>query len=61
MGGSAEEPIHVFFNEQSKFRKQAGAWLWKKPVQAQSMLGLCLFITILLGAAYEKDLIRLEI
>ena len=45
-----------FFYKQSKFRKQAGACLWKKFVQAQSMLALCLFIKILLGVCLQKRL-----
>ena len=45
-----------FFYEQSKFRKQAGACLRKKLVQAQSMLALCLFIKILLGVCLRKRL-----
>ena len=45
-----------FFNKQSKFRKQAGACLWKEPVQAQSMFALCLFIKILLGVCLRKRL-----
>ena len=39
----------TFFYKQSKFRKQAWACLWKKLVQAQSMLALWLLIKILLG------------
>ena len=42
------------FYKQLKFRKQAGACLWKKLVLAQSMLALCLFIKILLGACLRK-------
>ena len=42
------------FYKQLKFRKQAGACLWKKLVLAQSMLALCLFINILLGACLRK-------
>ena len=45
-----------FFYKQSKFRKQAGVCLWKKLVQAQSMLALCLFIKILLGVCLRKRL-----
>ena len=45
-----------FFYKQSKFRKQAGACLWKKLVQAQSMLALCLFIKFLLGVCLQKRL-----
>ena len=46
----------MFFKKQSEFRKQAGACLWKKLVQAQSMLALCLFIKILLGVCLRKRL-----
>ena len=46
----------VSFNKQSKFGKQAGACLWKKLVQAQSMLTLCLFIKILLDVCLQKRL-----
>ena len=45
-----------FFYKQSKFWKQAGACLWKKLVQAQSILALCLFIKILLGVCLRKRL-----
>ena len=45
-----------FFYKQSKFRRQAGACLWKKLVQAQNMLALCLFIKILLGVSLRKRL-----
>ena len=45
-----------FFYKQSKFQKQARACLWKKLVQAQSMLALCLFIKILLGVCLRKRL-----
>ena len=48
--------LYVFFYKQSKFRKKAGAYLWKKPVQAQSILALCLFIKILLGVCLRKRL-----
>ena len=48
--------VFVFFYKQSKFRKQAEACLWKKRVQAQSMLALCLFIKILLGVCLRKRL-----
>ena len=48
--------LHVFFYKQSKFWKQARAWLWKKLVQAQSMLALCLFIKILLDVCLWKRL-----
>ena len=50
------ENNYVFFYKQLKFRKQAGAWLWKKLVQAQGMLALCLFIKILLGVCLRKRL-----
>ena len=45
-----------FLKKQSKFRKQAGACLWKELVQAQSVLTLCLFIKILLGVCLRKRL-----
>ena len=45
-----------FFYKQSKFRKRALAYLRKKLVQGQSMLALCLFIKILLGACLWKRL-----
>ena len=55
--GYVSEGLHVFFfYKQSKFRKQAGACLWKKLVQAQNMLVLCLFIKILLGVCLRKRL-----
>ena len=47
---------YFFIYKQLKFRKQAGACLWKKLVQAQSMLALCLFIKILLGVCLRKRL-----
>ena len=46
----------LFLYKQSKFQKQAGACLWKKLVQAQSMLALCLFINILLSVCLRKRL-----
>ena len=46
----------VFFYKQSKFQKKAGACLRKKPVQAQSMVALCLFIKILLSVCLGKRL-----
>ena len=49
-------PVTCFFYKQSKFRKQSGACLWKKLVQAQRMLALCLFIKILLGVCLRKRL-----
>ena len=51
-----EVGIHAFFYENSKLRKQAGACLWKKLVQAQIMLASCLFIKILLGVCLRKRL-----
>ena len=51
-----ESSVHVFFNKQSKVGKQAGACLWKKLVQAQSILALCLFIKMLLGVCLQKKL-----
>ena len=48
--------LHILFYKQSKFQKQAGACLWKKLVQAQSMLALCLIIKILLGVCFRKRL-----
>ena len=48
--------MFCFRYKQSKFRKQAGACLWKKLVQDPSMLALCLFIKILLGICLRKRL-----
>ena len=48
--------IYVFIYKQSKFRKQAEVYLWKKLVQAQSMLTLCLFIKTFLGVWLRKRL-----
>ena len=47
---------YVFFYNKLKFQKQAGACLWKKLVQAESMLALYLFIKILLRACLRKRL-----
>ena len=46
----------MFFYKQLKFQKQAGGCLWKKLVQAQNILALCLFIKILLGVCLRKRL-----
>ena len=50
----------MFFYKQLKFRKQAGTCLWKKFVQAQSMLALCLSIKILLGICLRKRLDQVQ-
>ena len=54
--GEFATEYYVFLYKQSKFRKQAGACLWKKLVQAQIMLALCLFIKILLSVCLRKRL-----
>ena len=46
----------MFFYKQAKFRKQAGAYLSKKLVQAKLVLVLCLFIKILLEVCLRKGL-----